>query len=805
VSPANGNGHHTRPDDKHLRAAPDYRATAGVGRFVGQRVARREDARLVTGRGRYVDDVVLPGMLHATFLRSNFARARVTRLDVSAARALDGVVAVFTGEDFRDLPPLAMTATMMHPPDPAMANPMAPPQHPLADGDVRYVGDPVALVVAENRYIAEDACELIDVDYEPLPPVVDYEAAAESSEKVHHELAGNVASTMEIPVDPSLQEIFDDAAHVVEATFRQHRQTNVPMETRGIVAHWNPGAHHLEIAMSNQNPHEIRRRAADLCGIPEHDVRVSQQDVGGGFGQKMFMPREEMVVTLAAFRLGRPVKWIEDRRENLMAANSARTERATVRLAFDADHRIVAAHIDHLEETGAYPFGGSGGTGAFVTSLFPGPYKIPRLAWKTATVYTNHPGRGAYRGPWMMETVAREEAIEYAARELGVDPLELRRKNVVRWDDLPYTTPMGMTYDIVTPSECLEQAVAMLDYEAFRREQAEAAEHGRYLGVGMGLYIEPSAMRMGPLASEAATVRVSGTGKVDVYLGSGSHGQSIETTMIQIVADELGIDIDDVVLHQGDTASTPFGGGTGGSRTAVISGGAMREASAMVRTKAIQIAAHLLEANPDDLDIADGQISVRGTPARAVAFRDVAAAAYYRPDTLPPGMELGLEATARYQPPPFTWSNACHVCTVEVDPTSGATRILRYIVSEDCGTMINPNVVEGQVAGGVVQGIGGVLYEHMLYDDDGNPLASTFMDYLIPTAGEVPVIEYGHVETPSNTPGGHKGMGEGGAIGAPPCVFNAVADALAQMGVTGVTDQPLGPREVLDALAAVGR
>ena len=401
----------------------------------------------------------------------------------------------------------------------------------------------------------------------------------------------------------------------------------------------------------------------------------------------------------------------------------------------------------------------------------------------------------------MLESVAREEMMDLAGRALGIDPLELRRRNVLQQADLPYAMPGGMPLDHVTLSETLEQAVEIIGYDAFRAEQRRAFDDdGRLLGVGIGLYAEPTSMAHGPMGIETASVRVQPSGKVTVMLGTGSHGQGVETTMTQVVAEYLGVEIADIVVIQGDTATSPFGAGTGGSRTAVIAGGAAREASLEVRAKALQIAAHLLEAAPEDLEMEAGNIAVRGTPAKGVTLAEVARVALNSPAELPPEVTPSLEATVSYQAPPVTWSNACHVCTVEVDATTGRVEVLRYVVSEDCGVMINPMIVEGQVAGGVVQGIGGVLNEHFVYDDDGNPLTTTFMDYLVPTAAEVPDIEYGHIETRSPTPGGHKGMGEGGAIGSPPAVFNAVADALALRGIK-TTRQPLTPNHIADLLA----
>ena len=773
-------------------------STNTAGRFVGQKVKRLEDPRLLTGRGNYVDDVLDPAMLHAAFVRSDLARARITRIDTEAARALPGVYAVLTGAELN--PGLGtmqptMWAAAKSPPSPP------PPFSALAQDDVRFVGGPVVIVIAESRYVAEDACELVEVDYEPQPPVVDYETAAESTELVHPELGSNIAMRVPTPPDPELDALFESASHVVEETLYQHRHTNVPMETRGVVARFTPSTGELDVTMSTQNSHEVRQVCSRMTGVPEHLVRVRGADVGGGFGQKYFCQRDELSVIAAAHRIGRTIKWIEDRRENLIASNHARADRVTAKIAVDDDGHLLAAFVDCLEDCGALPMGGNGGTGPFAAMLFPGPYRMGRMGFCSTSVWTNTCGRGAYRGPWMMETVAREEMMDLIARAIGMDPLELRRRNVVSTDELPFTTAMGMTLDHVTPAETLEQAVGILDYDAFRAEQRRAFdEDGRLLGVGIGLYVEPTSMGSGNLGVETAIVRVQPSGTVTVMLGTGSHGQGIETTMAQVVAEYLGVDIEDVVVVQGDTATSPFGAGTGGSRTAVIAGGAAREASLEVRAKAVAIAAHLLEAAAEDLDVEGGRISVRGTPSRGVTIADVARVALNAPDELPPDIGPGLEATVSYQAPPITWSNACHVCTVEVDANTGRVEILRYIVSEDCGVMINPMIVEGQIAGGVVQGIGGVLYEHVVYDEDGNPLTTTFMDYLVPTTAEVPDIEYGHVETRSPTPGGHKGMGEGGAIGSPPAVFNAVADALALRGIK-VTRQPLSPNAILAALA----
>ena len=765
-----------------------------AGRFVGQSVKRVEDRRLVAGAGQYVDDVRLPDMLHAAFLRSDLARARIRCLDTSAAAGSAGVHAVLTAADLnRHVDSLRSSA---NPPAAAIV-----PGHVLAPGDVRFVGDPVALVVAGDRYLAEDALELIDIEYEPLDPVVDYEQAAGSPHLVHPELGTNLGASGSGP-DPALAQVFESAHLVVTETFHQQRQCNMPIETRGLVAHWQRHAGRLDLWASTQSPHELAFTAARVLGIGEHQVRVHMGDVGGAFGQKVYSGREEMAVLLAARDLGRPIKWIEDRRENLMASNSARVDRLRVTMAVDADGRILGAEIDHLSDSGSYPLGGTPAKSGMVVSMFPGPYRVPRLGWSTATVFTNTVGRGAYRGPWQMETVGRELMMDLVAHRLGMDPLDFRRRNVIKQAELPHTSATGRVYEQISPAETLEQAAEMIGYQSFRSQQAEARARGQLLGLGLTLFVEPTAMGAGAFGAEGAVVRVEPDGSVTVYMGTGSHGQSLETTIAQVVADELGVEMERVSMRQGD--GTPYGFGTGGSRSAVIAGGAARAAASEVRSRIARIAAHLLEAAPEDIVVDRGSAFVAGTPARRVSVAEVADAAYRSPQSLPEGVPEGLEHTARYRAPEVTHSNAAHACICEVDRDTGLVRILRYVVSEDCGNMVNPMIVEGQIAGGVVQGIGGALYECAPYDADGNPRATTLLDYLVPTAAEVPILEHGHVVTPSDTPGGHKGVGEGGAIGAPACVVNAVNDALAPLGVR-IARQPLTPDAITSAIAEAER
>jgi carbon-monoxide dehydrogenase large subunit len=680
-----------------------------------------------------------------------------------------------------------------------------PPMRALADDLVRYVGDPIAIVVAENRYIAEDACDLVEIEYDPLTPVIGYEVALRDDELVHPELGTNVAS--HIPTaDTTMDDLLASAPHVFTESFEQHRHVALPMETRGVIAKWESYADELTIWSSTQSPHEIRAYNARMLDMPEHRIRVIMGDVGGGFGQKGGFDREDMCVVLAARTLGGTVKWIEDRVENLTSAAHARAEKITVTMAVDDDGVLLGADVEHIEDVGAYPHGSTGSLGGLVSLIFPGPYRLPKFRFRNTALYTNTSGRGPYRGPWMIETFAREAMLDVVARRMGIDPLEIRRRNVIHQSELPFQSVSYMQYDKISPEETLDQAADILGYDEFRTWQTQARAEGRLVGVGFGLYVEPS-MAAGALATEVATIRVDQSGKVTVIMGAASHGQSLETTMAQVVADYLGVPVDDVRYLQGDTAIAPWGGGTGASRSAVLGGGAARMGALELRGKVLAIAAHTMEAAPEDLELDDGVISVKGTPARSMTLGDVAMLAYIGHNDLPPGMQPGLEVTARFKPDgfPMTWSNAAHVCVAEVDPSSGRISIDRYIVSEDCGTMINPMVVEGQIAGGVVQGIGGVLYEHFIYDDEGNPLTTTLLDYLPPSTTEVPMIEYGHIETASNRPGGFKGMGEGGAIGSPPAIVNAVVDALSPLGVTVINTQPLTPSRVLDLIAEAGQ
>jgi aerobic carbon-monoxide dehydrogenase large subunit len=604
------------------------------GRFVGQRVLRREDARFVTGTGKFVDDIVLSGTLHVAFARSHVARGRLTGVETAAAEEMPGVVAVLTAADLNHL--VREWWTDLEGPDGQSRQ-----FRLFADGDVRFVGEPIAMVVADSRYVAEDAVDLVEIDIEPEPPVVDPERAADDgAPRVHFELGSNVL--LEIPAveNPAVESVFASAPHVLTETFRQHRYACVPMETRGILARWDPVGGQLTVWLSTQGQYAARGVLARVLGLPEAAIRVIMPEVGGAFGQKMFPHPEELAVAFATRRLGRPVKWTEDRQENLLCGEHAREDQATMSFAVDDDGTILAAKADFLESAGAFPVSSSSAL-LLTVSIFPGPYRIGAAAGSGKTVYSNTAGRGSYRGPWMIETVARELMIDHVARALGIDPLEMRRRNVLGESDLPYAMPTGFVLDQMTAAATLEQAAELIGYDDFRARQAERRAEGRLVGLGMSVLAEPSAIASGWFSTDAATVRIGLGGGVDVVTTAASHGQSLETTVAQVVADELGVDIADVRVHQGDTATTPFGPGTGGSRSAVVVSGAARQAAQEVRATVLNVAAHHLEAAVEDLVIDDGRIHVVGTPARATTIADVARIAYLNVGALPPDVRPG--------------------------------------------------------------------------------------------------------------------------------------------------------------------
>jgi carbon-monoxide dehydrogenase large subunit len=775
--------------------------SVGLPRLVGARVARREDPRLLTGQGCYVDDHRPARMLYAAFLRSPHAHARIRRLDASAALALPGVAAVLTGEDIRHSSKPVRAASKT-------PNVKTTSYPPLALGKVRHVGEAVAMVAAESRYVAEDAVEHIVVEYEPLPVVRDVESALDPASPVlHDEAETNLLVSREFArgdVDAALA----GAAVVVRERFRFRRHTPVCMENRGCLAEYATASGALTLRSSAQCPGIVRDVLTDLLGMPEHLIRVVATDVGGGFGAKASLYPEEIATCVMARRLGRPVKWIGDRREDLLATTHAWDEIVDAELGLNRDGAIVGLRAEVTVDVGGYsiyPW-----TAAIepvqTISFLPGPYRVPTYRGRTRGVATNKAPLGPYRGVGRPPAVfVIEGLVDRAARRLGLDPTEIRLRNFIRDEDFPYKSPSGIVWDRSSFTESLRRAREALDYEAARDEQARARAAGRWVGIGIASYVEltgiGSAIPVSPgmpvsTGTEAATIRFDPAGKVTAVFGVASHGQGLETTLAQIVADEVGVPIEDVRVVHGDTDVSPYGTGTYASRSLVLAGGAAILAGRSVREKMLVIAGHLLEADPADVTLADGRYAVRGMPDRSVTVRQIARAAYGGAKQLPKGLEPGLEATRFYDPYYGTASNATHAAMVEIDRATLEVKTLRYVVVEDCGRMVNPLIVDGQVHGGVAQGIGAALLEEIVYDDQGQLLSGTLMDYVVPSACEIPTMEVHHVETPSPVAlGGFRGMGEGGTIGAPAAIANAVADALAPLQIE-IAELPVTPERL---------
>ena len=759
---------------------------------MGKPVARVEDRRLLAGQGRYLADLALPGALHAAFVRSPLPHARVLSFDIAAALEVPGVAAVLTAPDLphaplEDLLPIEGLAKT--------------PQPALAGDRVRFAGEAVAVVLAGSRYEAEDGAELVAVEYAPLAHAVDVEAAsATGAALLFPDLGSNVVyrSTRTIG---DVEGAFRAAAHVSRSVLRHNRYAAAPLETRGCAAAYEPAAGELTFWSSTQSPHLLRRRLALATGIAEVRIRVLTPDVGGGFGQKIPIHPEEVAVALAARRLGRPVVWVEDRRENLIAAPHAKEQVISAELALAADGEFLALRARIVGDAGAYSYNNASALiePYLAAGLMPGVYRLRNLETEVLAVLTNKAPIAPYRGVgWTAGHCARELLIDQAARELGLDPAELRRRNMVRPGEFPYESCTGMLYDSGSFQESLDRALAMLDYPAFRAEQERARGEGRHLGVGISPYVEPtgwgtegSKQSSWVLVShDAARVTIEPSGEVSIAVGTPSQGQGHGTVLAQLAADVLGARVEDVTLTANDTAAVPISiAGTRASRTAVVIGGAVLLAAEELRGRILRIAGHLLEADPADLEVVDGGVALRDAPSRTVSLREVAEAAYFRPDVRAALPEPDL-SVSRFHDPRATYSNGCIVCVVEVDATTGAVRVRRVVAVEDCGTILNPLIVDGQVRGAVAQGIGGALLERMVYDEDGQPQAATLMDYLLPTAADVPAIEVDHCTSPSPfTPGGIKGMGESGLIATPAAVAAAVADAL---GVT-VDRLPLTP------------
>ncbi|MEO5840114.1 MAG: xanthine dehydrogenase family protein molybdopterin-binding subunit [Acidimicrobiales bacterium] len=770
-------------------------------RFVGESIPRVEDHRILSGRGKYVDDLNLPNMLHASFVRSPFAHALIKRIDVTAARATPGVVAVFTGDDMRRL---------CNPISTSLAFGVKFPEfYPLSTDKVRFVGDVVALVVAESRYEAEDGCDLVEVEYEQLPAIANYDDAVDPTKPaLFDELGDNVVITSAPVTWGDVDAAFAEADRVVTATLRQHRVAPVPMETRGAVADYDASSGDLTYYASTQSPHSLRLQLATTLGHPMERFRVLANDVGGGFGLKGSVVREDFCIAAASKALGRPLKWIEDRNEHLIASGQAREEMVEVELAVKADGTFLGMKGKLTMDAGAYP------NVPFVSAMFvglmqlllPGPYRMKGYRFESSVISTNKAAYVAYRGPWEMETWVRERLIDIVAHEIGVDAADIRRTNMMLGapDDRLMT---GLTVRGISSRESLDKALEFIDYEGFRKEQATARTQGRYLGVGFATFIEaapgPAEMRPGGgmFGGERAKVTLQPDGHLVVTTAQAPHGQGHETTLAQVAADEMGVPFEHVRVVHGDTRQTPFSViGTGGSRASTWATGATIVSTRKLREHVLAIASGMLEISPEDLEIVDGVVTPKGVPQKKLPLAQIAMKALMDPASLPPGTDGPLEAHERFTGEGITgsgWSGGTHACTIEVDVTTGRVKILRYVVVEDCGRVINPAVVDGQVCGGVAQGIGAVLYERATYDDEANFLTSTFMDYLLPTSAEIPHIEIHHLETDPDGAFGFRGVGEGGAVVAPATLTNAVDDALQPFGAR-VCDQYLPPAKVVE-------
>ncbi|HYM49866.1 MAG TPA: xanthine dehydrogenase family protein molybdopterin-binding subunit [Candidatus Limnocylindrales bacterium] len=774
------------------------------GMLVGTPVLRVNDPKLLTGKGQFVDDLRLPGMVHATILRSPVAHARIVAVDAGEAELDPNVLAVITPEAaVRDTKTLPCVFVM---PGQRMT------AYPVATADVvRYVGQPLGVVVARSRAAAEDAAETVRIDFAELPAVVDPEIAVlDGAPLLYPDWGTNVAIDMDGGDPPEqVEQAIAAAAHVIAMRFRIQRQSGQPMEPRGVVARWDAATRELTMWSSTQVPHHVRDGLADALGLPYDRVRVIAPDVGGGFGPKDHLYPDEVLVCLAAMRTGRPVKWIEDRREHFTATVQAREQIHEARLALDGDGRFLALHTRMLADLGAHPSNVGAGPAFVTTGLLQGPYRIPVSGSHMTCVVTNKTPVGAYRGFGMQQAAwVRERLVDEAARRLGSTPHEIRRRNMLRRDELPYTTRTNQRYDSGDYIAALDRAVTLVT------PSTPPPDDGRRRGIGLSSYVEFTGL--GPTAVqqsrnfrlggyETARVRLEPDGTATLLTGVCPHGQGLETSLAQLVADQLGLPIEDVKVVFGDTATAPYSSaGTIASRSMAVGGGATVRAAGKVRQKLLQIAANALEASPDDLELTDRTVRVRGTPKSAITIRSLAEQAWLGWG-LPPGVAPGLEEQDIYDPEDISYSYATHAAAIAVDVKTGQIEVERYIVVHDCGVIVNPMIVDGQIHGGVAQGLGGALLEEVVYDPTGQPLTTTYMDYLIPTSAEVPDMVVEHSEIPSPfIPGGMKGMGEGGTIAPPAALGNALANAMPEIAHL-VTTTPLSLSTVWSWIARGSR
>jgi carbon-monoxide dehydrogenase large subunit len=775
-----------------------------LSRFVGAEVRRKEDPRLITGSSTYVDDVPIAGMAYIAFARSPHPHARIRGVDTAEAKAMPGVVAVVTGEELAQyVSPLSESAAEGYSGEQADYEEQeeeaeeSPEIWPIARRKVRYVGEIVAAVVADSRYQAADAAEAVVVDYDPQPSVTDpNEARQDGAPQLYREVPNNLGPRWDRD-HGDIEAAFANAPVTAKARIRSQRLSGVPMEGRAVAASPDPLINGVTVWTSTQAPHWNRNSIADSLNIPATRVRVVAPEVGGGFGVKIGAYQEDFIVAALALRLKRPMKWIESRSESFLATHHGRDQWADIEIAGDENGRILGLKMDVVQDLGAYPKGTD--LAELTGRMSAGCYDVPALEFRSVGVYTNKMAVGAYRGAGRPEAAYYvERAIDLLADAAGVDPAEVRARNFIPPFDKGYTTASGQGYDTGDYQKALTKALEVSGYQALRKEQAEARKNGRYLGIGMASYVEICGF--GPY--ESATVRVEQNGDVTVYTGISPHGQGQETTFAQIVADGLGVTMDVVGVNHGDTLNTPQGNGTMGSRGLAVGGGAVVLAMNKVQDRAKAIAAQLLEASVDDIEIADGSFRVRGVPDRGVTLNDIAGAAYS--DSLPSEFGAGLEATEYFRPDSETYPFGTHIAVVEVFPETGVVKLVRYVTVDDCGKIISPNLVRGQVHGGLAQGIGQALLEEVVYDESGELITGTLNDYAIPRAVDFPDFETYHTETQTYlNPLGAKGIGEAATIGSTPATANAVIDALEPWGITHL-DVPFTPEKVWRAIQERG-
>lgn len=757
--------------------------------IIGKRLPRFEDRRLLTGQGRYLDDIAVPHCLEAHFLRSPHAHARIRGMETGEAVKMPGVRGAFTGADLAGMAKVLRMA-------PAIDGVQPTEIAPLPVDKVRFQGDPVAVVIATNRYLAEDAAEMIGVDYEPLPAVASFAAAMAPGAPVVDDALEDNCVARQTFATPGCAKVFADAPRVVTRRFSQNRVTHAPMETRGCIALWDEGRQHLTFHVGNQVPHPYRTQLAARLGLAESQVTVICPDIGGAFGQKIALYREELVCAALARHLKRPVRWREDRMENLTSASHAREEMCTSRAAIDEAGRILALDIVLDEDFGAYCFFPGNYLARVVALMVPGPYRIAEYAYDIRIALTNKCGSGPMRAPMSMTSWIMEGTLDAIAAELGKDPADIRRLNMIGPGDLPYTTVTGQKLEDITPRETLEGALARFDYAEARARQAEALGRGELRGIGLCVVVESTTYGSAFYKSagipgsghEAAFVKVEPSGAINASVGLMASGQGYETALVQAVAEGLGADPATIRLTLGNTDTAPYGMGSRGARGATAGGGVLFLAAQALSEKIKAIAAHELGLNDSgQLQLGGGKILRRLAGVwqeTGLALADIARIAYLDPLRLPQGMEPGLEAHKAYDPPAMTFSNATHVCEVAIDRRTGRIAIERYIVAEDCGTPLNPMLVEGQQIGAISMGLSGCLAEHVIYDEDGQNLTASFADYHLATAVEMPRIDIVPMHTPNrSTPAGIKGMAEGGVMGAIGALANAVNDALRPLGI----------------------